>query len=296
MHANGLKSPLRNLIATASASALVLAMTLLTRAATADTPADAVPASQPYGVLILMRASGSPPVLMKPTATLNGESLGLLPAGSYGAVALRPGTHHLSIVWKWTAATRDSEIDVHVQAGEYAYVTFDTQLAINIYASVTTGRAAGALETATRRRPIRDVTSGMKRLRFSDTTWTVAGAGRDIGLAADEVQSRNAEIARQLAGSFAQRRLAAHRMVREHVVDEALVGQVRAEVRASYANPLVAADDADAVAWVCHALAAAQDNNDVVLLRDVAAHAAHSKVRRYAREYLRQYFKIELDD
>jgi hypothetical protein len=92
------------------------------------------------------------------------------------------------------------------------------------------------------------------------------------------------------SGDWSLQNMAAKRIYSDKVYDPYLLDVLDAEIRALYSVDYQANLQIQTVAWMCRALSSSRNVAYQATLEEVAANAGNSKVRNYARKYLKQNY------
>jgi hypothetical protein len=119
--------------------------------------------------------------------------------------------------------------------------------------------------------------------------WNPVISARD-GLDPDKPEQTNAFVNMLRSDDWALKNMAAKRIYADRVYDTYLLDALDTEIKALYPNNYQSSLEVQTVAWMCRALASSRDPSYRATLQTVAAEAGSSKVRNYARKYLKQNY------
>ena len=110
------------------------------------------------------------------------------------------------------------------------------------------------------------------------------------GVDPDKPEQTNAFVNMLRSGDWSLQNMAAKRIYSDKVYDPYLLDVLDAEIRALYSVDYQANLQIQTVAWMCRALSSSRNVAYQATLEEVAANAGNSKVRNYARKYLKQNY------
>ncbi|GLS27424.1 hypothetical protein [Marinibactrum halimedae] len=230
---------------------------------------------QPQATLIVFRPDFTPPLVFKPTILINNLKAIVLPRSHYAKFDLIPGQYTVIADWKTGHGVSDSQFDVNLLPGETTFLTLDTTMSVP-----AVGNFSGSLYESNHV----DL-SDFRELKRRESGWYLSNPY----LSGDSVLDYDKIIKDIQSSDYSVKRASARFIAENGIYVKPILDVLEQEILRHYTDDLDTRLKFDSIAWLCRALAQSGNQSYRPTLVRVSKEAGNSKLKKYAKKYLKKF-------